>query len=83
MLLQKDAQKAGFSVYFARNPRYPHQNTERAEKPDIISDVRRGGRVDDCARLENVFTREGNGGSNPFLSAEQKGDKSCGRNKRS
>ena len=26
--------------------------------------------MDDCARLENVFTREGNGGSNPFLSAE-------------
>ena len=25
--------------------------------------------MDDCARLENVFTREGNGGSNPFLSA--------------
>ncbi len=28
--------------------------------------------MDDCARLENVFTREGNGGSNPFLSAEKK-----------
>ena len=27
--------------------------------------------MDDCARLENVFTREGNGGSNPFLSAEK------------
>lgn len=27
--------------------------------------------MDDCARLENVFTREGNGGSNPFLSAER------------
>ena len=40
-------------------------------KSDIIFDVRRGGRVDDCARLENVFTREGNGGSNPFLSAEK------------
>ena len=28
--------------------------------------------MDDCARLENVFTSNGNGGSNPFLSARKK-----------
>lgn len=32
--------------------------------------VRRGGRAVECGGLENRFTRKGNGGSNPSLSAK-------------
>src|SRR6266852_9080288 len=55
------------SIFFPACVTYSEENSHRSLT------LRRDGRVAEGARLESVFTRKGNVGSNPTLSATQSG----------